>query len=88
MDLLEVQIDRVRIAAFDGRVLEVFGPAVNRFNVRLLAIKVPGPDKKGRRVLTLTHAGRDYDLSLESEEFETLQPVLDALRAAGVPCSE
>ncbi len=84
MDLLEVEVDRNRVVAFDGRVLEVFGGSVRRFHVTLLAVTVSGPDKKGNRNVTLTQSGMDNALPLDEAAFERIQPLLDALRSAGV----
>jgi hypothetical protein len=72
MDLLEVESDQNRVVAFDGRVFEVFGGSVRRFHVTLLAVTISGPDKRGNRDVTLEAA------------FERFQPLLDALKGAGV----
>ena len=84
MDLLEVEVDRNRVVAFDGRVLEVFGGTVRRFHVKLLAVTVSGPDKKGNRDVTLTQAGINHSLPLDEAAFERFQPLFDSLKSAGV----
>jgi hypothetical protein len=84
MGLLEVEVDRNRVVAFDGRVLEVFGGSVRRFHVKLLAVTVSGPDKKGIRNVTLTQAGVNHSLPLDEAAFERCQPLLDALKSSGV----
>jgi hypothetical protein len=84
MDLLEVVIDQNRVVAFDGRVLEVFGGSVRRFHVKLLAVTVSGPDKKGNRDVTLEQSGIENALPPDEAAFERFQPLLDALRGAGV----
>jgi hypothetical protein len=56
----DIQLDANRLVTFDGRVLEVFGGAVRRFHVALLAVTVSDPDKKGNRNVTLTQAGNDW----------------------------
>jgi hypothetical protein len=83
VDPLEVALDRNRLVAFDGRVLEVFGGAVRRFHVNLLTVTVPQPDKKGNVNVTLTQAGIDVALPLDSSMIEKVQPILVALRSAG-----
>jgi len=83
VDLLEVDVDRNRLVAFDGRVLEVFGGAVRRFHVHLLTVTVPQPDKKGIVNVTLTQAGIDVALPCDEPTMAKLQPILAALRSAG-----
>jgi len=84
MDPLEVRIDANRVASFDGRVFEVFGGDVRRFHVELLAVAVSGPDKKGSRNVTLEQSQREWAVPLDAEAFEAFQPLLDALKSAGV----
>ena len=84
MGSLEVQIDQFRVAAFDGRVLEIFGGAERRFHVKLLTVTVSGPDKRGTRQITLEQSQRQTDMPLDETAFARLQPLLDALRTAGV----
>jgi len=62
-------------------------------HVKLLSISVSAPDKKGRRDVTLNKAGgpRAVDFAsfvdLDDAAFETIDPLLDALRNAGVESS-
>jgi hypothetical protein len=84
VDLLEVDIDQNRVATFDGRVLEIFGGSVRRFHVKLLTVTVSGPDKRGNRNVTLVQAGIDNSLPLDDAGFEKIQPLLEALKGAGV----
>lgn len=84
MDLIEVDIDQNRVATFDGRVLEIFGGSVRRFHVKLLTASVSGPDKHGSRTVTLVQASIDNALPLDEAAFESFQPLLDALKSAGV----
>ena len=84
MDPLEVEIDQNRVATFDGRVLEIFGGSVRRFHVKLLTVTVSGPDKRGIYDVTLVQAGIDNALPLDEAAFGRFQPILDALKAAGV----
>jgi hypothetical protein len=84
MDALEIQIDQNRVVTFDGRVLEVFGGSVRRFHVKLLTVTVSAPDKKGNRNITLQQAGIDNSVPLDDAQFEALQPLLEALKGAGV----
>ena len=84
MGLLEVKIDQNRVVTFDGRVLEVFGGSVRRFHVELLTVTVREPDKKGNRNVTLGQSGIDNSVPLDGAQFETFQPILDALKNAGV----
>jgi hypothetical protein len=82
--VLEVEIDQNRVVTFDGRVLEVFGGSVRRFHVKLLTVTVSTPDKRGNRNVTLQQAGIDNALPLDDAQFERFQPLLDALKGAGV----
>lgn len=84
MDPLAVKIDQNRVVAFDGHVLEIFGGTVRRFHIKLLAVTVSSPDKKGNRMVTLTQAGNDTSVPFDEAQFETVTPLLDALRSAGV----
>jgi len=83
MDLLEVQIGQRRVAAFDGRVLEIFGGPERRFHVTLLTVTVSGPDKRGTRQVTFEQY-QPTQVSLDETAFAQLQPLFDALRTAGV----
>ena len=84
MDLVEVQIDQLRVAAFDGRVLEIFGGAERRFHVKLLTVTVSGPDKRGTRQVILEQSQQQTGMPLDETAFAQFQPLLDALRSAGV----
>ena len=84
MGVLEVQIDQNRLATFDGKVLEVFGGSVRRFHINLLTVKISRPDKRGSRVVTLTQALNEASLPLDESQFAAFQPILDAMRGAGV----
>jgi len=78
------------VAMFDGRVLEIFGPLSDdssRAHVKFLSLSVAGPDKKGRRDIWLKRGGEMLFLGLaklDDAQFEAAQPLLDALRNAGV----
>jgi len=84
MDLLEVGAGPNRIVAFDGRVVEVFGGSVRRFHVKLLSVTISGPDKHGNRNVVLRQAGIDNSLPVDEPAYEQLQPLLQALKSAGV----
>jgi hypothetical protein len=90
MDLLEVEINPFLVIAFDGRVLELFqGSDSIRHHVKLVAVTVSGPDKKGLLHVTFKRAwstGAGGSLfTFDQAEFERLRPLLDCLIAAGVP---
>ena len=82
--MIEVGVDDNRIVSFDGRVLEIVGGTEGRFHVALLAVSVPEADKRGNRHLAFHQSQRQTLLPLDQEQFERLQPILDALRNAGV----
>jgi hypothetical protein len=84
VDLLEVELDQNRVVAFDGHVLEVFGGSVRRFHVKLLTVTVSGTDERGNRNVTLEQAQTETSLPLDTLAFARFQPVLDALKGAGV----
>jgi hypothetical protein len=84
MDLLEVAAGPNRVVAFDGRVLEIFGGSVRRFHAKLLSVTVSGPDKHGNRNVVLRQAGIDNSLPVDEQAYEELQPLLQALKSAGV----
>lgn len=75
---------------FDGRVLEILGPMSDdssRAHVKFLSVSVSEPDKKGRRDVTLNRGPGVLFLvlgKLDDAAFETVRPLLDALRNAGV----
>jgi hypothetical protein len=78
------------VAMIDGPVVEIFGPLSgdsSRAHVKFLSLEVSGPDKKGRRDIWLRR-GREmpfFELGkLDDAQFEAAQPLLDALRNAGV----
>jgi hypothetical protein len=85
MSLLEVGAGPHRVVSFDGRVLEVFGGSVRRFHVRLLSVTVSGPDRHGNRNIALKQAGVENSLPVDEPTYEALQPLLEALKLAGVP---
>jgi len=87
VELLEVKLGSLRVAAFDGRVLELFGATVRRFHVQLLTVAVTRPDRKGNRTVKLQQSQTEDDMFLDQSDFATFQPVLDALQAAGVSVS-
>jgi hypothetical protein len=84
MYLLEVGAGPNRVVSFDGRVLEVFGGSVRRFHVNLLSVTVSGPDKHGNRNVVLRQADVDNSLPVDEPAYAQLQPLLEALRSAGV----
>jgi hypothetical protein len=77
------------VATFDGRVLEIFGNLSDdssRVHAKFLSVSVSEPDKKGRRTVRLHGGGFDLFLSqLDDGAVQAVQPLLDALRNAGVP---
>jgi hypothetical protein len=87
VDVVEVQVDANRVVAFDGRVLEIFGGSVRRFHANLLSITVPAPDKRGNRDVTLHQSATETSLPVDEQQFAMIQPVLDALKAAGIEVS-
>ena len=87
MDPLEIELDQNRVATFDGRVLEIFGGSVRRFHVKLLTVTVSGPDKHGNRNVTLVQANIDNAVPIDEGTFGQFQPILDALKSAGVSVS-
>jgi hypothetical protein len=84
VDPLEVVLDERCIAAFDGRVLELFGVYTDRFHATFLRVSLAAPDKRGVRRVTLEQPGTIATLSLDDAAFARIQPMLDALRSAGV----
>jgi hypothetical protein len=87
MDEVEVEYNEYSVAAFDGRVLEIFylGIPSNRYHVTGLAVTVKGPNKRGNyEVSFLRPSTPGAAISLDAEEFGRLQPLFDALRSAGV----
>ncbi len=80
---------------FDGRVLEYFGSfgigggysvPSTRIHKSQLAVKTKGPDRKGRyQVKFVSPAPFDVTWFCDDEaEFRLFDPILDALRSAGV----
>jgi hypothetical protein len=88
MDLLEVSAGPDRIVAFDGRVLEIFDGSDRRFHVRLLSVTVPRPDKRGNRTIVLLQGRTNHYLTVDEPAWEQLQPLLEALKSAGVPVTD
>lgn len=78
------------VAMVDGPVVEIFGPMSDdssRAHVKFLSLEVSGPDKKGRRDVSLNEARGILFLGLaklDDAQFDAAQPLLDALRNAGV----
>ena len=78
------------VAMVDGPVVEIFGPLSDdssRAHVKFLSLEVSGPDKKGRRDVWLKRGGETLFLGLnklDDAQFEAAQPLLEALRNAGV----
>ena len=90
-EVLEVAL-REAILAFDGRVLEVFpssGAASQRVHLKHLAVAVSEPNRKERRKLTLLGAGQTYvrDFYIDAEQWPTVEPLVDSLKAAGASVS-
>ena len=46
---------------------------------------VPGPDRHGNRNIALKQAGVENSLPVDEPTYEALQPLLEALKLAGVP---
>jgi len=95
-DVLEVDPfgDGDSIIAFDGRVLEVFfhfHPLNDfdvdsmRIHVRQLSVSASDPDRKGRRKVKLAGKSRFSFTAADLDEarWNSMQPLLDALKAAG-----
>lgn len=92
-DALEVDLyDSRLIYSFDGRILEIFGKIsviggqidAGRIHVRQLSMKVSEPDKKGaREVYFVGPTGERKYIRADEETWSLLQPLLEALRAAG-----
>lgn len=78
------------VAMIDGPIVEIFGPLSDdssRAHVKFLTLEVSGPDKKGRRDVWLKRGGTMlfFELGkLDDAQFAAAQPLLDALRNAGV----
>ncbi|MFE3947342.1 hypothetical protein ACFXPV_36630 [Streptomyces sp. NPDC059118] len=76
--------------SFDGRILEIFGGGPVRFHVRHLRLCVTGPDRKGKRMVEITHGrpgfpGVSHLWRYTAEEWERahgLAALLDAVQAA------
>ncbi|KPI20254.1 hypothetical protein OK074_7596 [Actinobacteria bacterium OK074] len=76
--------------SFDGRVLEIFGGEYSRrYHVRHLHLSVTGPDRKGRRTVTIAHgqpgAGGHsltwHPTAAEWEQSPDLAALLETVRA-------
>jgi hypothetical protein len=78
------------VAMIDGPVVEIFGPLADdskRAHVKFLSLEVSGPDKKGRRDVVLKRGGGIMFVlfgNLDDAQFAAVQPLVDALRSAGV----
>jgi hypothetical protein len=57
---------------------------VRRFHVQLLSVTVSRPDKHGYRNVVFIQAGMANSLPVDEPAYEQLQPLLDALKSAGV----
>ena len=98
MDIVEFDLEPSGynvIAAFDGRVLELFSRNSDhdsrRIHIKFLSVSVSDPDKKGRRDIALVQQVLGNKVinfaefvQLDESAFETVRPLLDALRNAGV----
>jgi hypothetical protein len=78
------------VAMIEGPVVEIFGPLSDdssRAHVKFLSLEVSDPDKKGRRDVWLKRGGGVLFLvlgKLDDAQFAAAQPLLGALRNAGV----
>ncbi|HEY6429511.1 MAG TPA: hypothetical protein VIX84_19975 [Acidimicrobiales bacterium] len=81
------------VLQFDGRVLEFFGgvqatSAWRRHIALINGVVVTGPDKRGDWSIALQPPPKLITaFTLSQAEFEAVQPILDALRGAGVNVS-
>ncbi|GAA4980725.1 hypothetical protein GCM10023205_57250 [Yinghuangia aomiensis] len=76
--------------SFDGRILEIFGREYSRrFHIRHLHLSVTGPDRKGRRTVTLAHGRPEapgdsltwHPTATEWEQSPDLAALLEAVQA-------
>ena len=85
-DVLEGQAGKM-LAAFDGRVFEVFGfnnPV--RYHRNELELEVKGPDKKGRYEVKIGSRWRGMaQFWVEGSEWPAIAPVIEAASAAARP---
>ena len=85
MDLVEVRLNEWVVVTFDGHVLEFFGlGSPGRYHAMLTTVAVSGPDKKGKRTLTVRQTQSQATWQLDDDSLGRLRPILDALRVAGV----
>lgn len=84
--------------SFDGRILEIFGGHPVRFHIRHLHLRITGPDRKGKRIVEITHGppespGGSHIWRYTAEEWdraqglatllETVQTAIDSASAHG-----
>lgn len=73
---------RTVVIQFDGRVVEVFGDRSNEVVrahvVRMKEPSVLGPNRKGRRLVSLGAT----TIGVDDDEWERLTPLLDRIREA------
>ncbi|MFF1649862.1 hypothetical protein [Streptomyces sp. NPDC058240] len=76
--------------SFDGRILEIFGGNPIRFHIRHLHLRVTGPDRKGKRIVEITHGRPEFPggshiwryTAAEWEQAHGLAALLEAVQAA------
>lgn len=61
---------------------------MRRFHIKLLTVTVSGLDKHGNRNIALRQAGTETSLPVDESAYEQLQPILTALKNAGVPVAD
>jgi len=95
LELVEIVLPAGGVFTFDGRVFEYFGSfglggghsvSSVRIHRSQLKVKTKGPDRKGRYELTfVSPAPFDVTWPCDDEaELRLFDPILDALRQAGV----
>jgi hypothetical protein len=83
------------ILRFDGTVLEIFAGYAReggqrlegnstRIHIKQLEVATEGPDRKERFHVTFAGPAYGYPFRFEEGEWNEVQPLLDALRTAGV----
>lgn len=69
--------------AFDGRVVEVFFPLENRrYHVRLVRVRVTGPNRKGNRMVGVGTERNSHTVEVEPADWPAFEHVLQAIAAA------
>jgi hypothetical protein len=77
------------IICFDGRVLEIFNTIIanqtsQRVHIKYVSVAISEPNRKGRRTVKFQRRGDYYyEVDADDAKLATLQPLLDALKAAG-----